>query len=848
MIQKPLIKTCFRQSRNNMLRTFLLIFGIALGVAGVIAIDIAKTSVSKSFELSTAAITARSTHQIVGSDFKIPQSVFTQLRTNLGIKRSAPVISTHVSVRELDQQTLTLMGIDPFSEMYFRDLTVQSRSGSWTFGNDLSGLLTRTSGVLVSKNLAAQYGINQNDSLTLSFGSRQVQTFISGFLNSSDASTNMVFQGLILADISLAQEILGFGDEITRIDLILADTSQAEQIQKILPKGVVLVETSQQNHIVRQLSRSFETSLTAFSMLALFMGIFLIYNTVSFSITRRRQLNGTLRALGATRGDIFSTVMIEVMIYALVGSVLGTCLGILLGKGAVQAVCSTVSDVYFVLTVSQTHITASTIAKGLLAGILSSFVASVFPAINAAQTLPITLMQRSAAESSLKKHLPFLTLAGSLIIGAAILILTVFTDRPGLDFIGVFLIFFGSALLAPIIILLSVMGLLAVFGRSWGVMAKMALRNIVRSLSRTSVLIASLMVATSVYIGIDIMTGSFRFSIIDWVDGHIGGDIHVSSSDTLNRALSPELLKDIQALPEVASVSAYNIHRNFSRTSGEVHIFSYLTDLSTKHWSWTAAEESQLPDMLEKGWIFVSEIFAQKNHIESKSGAKVILETRKGPKSFKIAGIFRDFFMGGGRIVVSRNVMKQFWGYEDITSMQVFLNPNTAVNPVIETIRSFIPETAGIRVVSGASIKQNILDVFDKTFLITSALQVLTAIVALTGILNSVMAMLLERTRELGILRACGAKTRQVANLLLWECGLAGFISGVMALPLGVCLSWVLINIVNRRAFGWTYDMVISPEILIQAVALCCLATVVAGIFPAIRAGRTDIGKALHME
>jgi putative ABC transport system permease protein len=485
------------------------------------------------------------------------------------------------------------------------------------------------------------------------------------------------------------------------------------------------------------------------------------------------------------------------------------------------------------------------------AGILSSFAAAIFPATTAAKTLPITLLQRSAAESTLKRYLPLLTLFGCLIICGAVAALIYSNVHPGVDFLGVFMIFFGAALLAPMVILFSIRGLLFLVQGKASVIVKMAARNIARSLSRTSVLIASLMVVTSVYIGIDIMTTSFRFSIVDWVTGNIGGDIHVSSSDTLNRALKPELLKNIQDMPEVAAISAYNIHRIFSRTSGEVHIFSYIRDLSTKTWSWTVADEADMPSLLDQGWIFVSEIFADRNHIKPKQGAKVFLETLQGPVSFKIAGIFRDFFMGGGRVVVSRESMQQFWGYGDITAMQVFLHPDEAIKPikpVMEKIRSLIPEQDMVKVVSGASIKQGILDVFDRTFLITSALQILTAIVALTGILNSLTALLIERTRELGILRACGAETRQVGRLILLECGLSGLISGIMALPLGVCLAWILIHIVNQRSFGWTYDMVVTPGTLIQAVTLACVAAVLAGIFPAVKAGRTDIGQALHME
>ncbi len=405
-----LIRTCLRLNWQHPLRTCLLIFGIALGVAGVISIDIAKTSVSKSFDLSVAALTQRSTHQITGSSFTIPQSLFTDIRTQFGIMASAPVITSRVRVEQWGSSPLTLMGVDPFSEAVFRNLTLipTGRGDS----SDIPGLLSHSNGVFVSKAQANDHDLSLNDTITLVFGNRRIPVSISGFLGSQDNQMDLAMKGLILTDISLAQEILNLGDKISRIDLILTDETQEKMIQSHLPKGIVLVKTDDQHHVMRKLSQSFETSLTAFSMLALFMGIFLIYNTVSFSITRQNRINGTLRAIGATRGNLFLTIMGEVTTYALAGSLLGAGLGVLLGKIAVLVVCSTVSDMYFVLTVSKVHFTRHTILKGVSAGILATFAASLFPALNAAKTLPITLMQRSAAETTLEKYMGWFTLAG----------------------------------------------------------------------------------------------------------------------------------------------------------------------------------------------------------------------------------------------------------------------------------------------------------------------------------------------------------------------------------------------------------------------------------------------------
>ena len=824
----PLLHTCFRSSRAHPLRTFLLIFGIALGVSGVIAIDIAKISVSKSFELSTAVLTRKTTHQITGADFTVPQSLFVNLRTVLGLHRTAPVIERVVTVPELAGRSFTFMGIDPFSETHFRDLRFAAGSDGASRGSgDPRSVMTRGDGVILSGSLASEYGLGTDTALTLTFGGRGIPTRIGALLAAGDAGPAL--DGVILADIALAQEILGLEDRISRIDLILASDAEADRVRELLPPGLTLTATDDRNQTIRSLSRSFETSLTAFSMLVLFMGIFLIYNTVSFSVARRRGLNGTLRALGATRREIFISVQAEVLVYALAGSALGVVLGILLGKGAVQAVVATVSDMYYTLTVSQTHIAPAILLKGAIVGILAAVGSSFMPALNAANTRPVTLMQRSASESSLTGMLPGLTLGG-LLAGAAAL--TIF-NWPGasinLVFAGVFLVFTGGSLLAPTMVALLTRGTdaaLRVMPGRFRLMSGMAMRNVRRSLSRTSVLIASLMVVVSVYIGIDTMTRSFRLSIVQWVDGHIGGDVHVESLDALNRSLDRALPDKISAFPEVRDISAYNIHRAFSAASGEVHIFSYLRDLSEKEWTWRpqlVKSEGDVDRLLSEGWIIVSEIFARQNGLSPSSSGEIFvtMDTLQGPQNFRVAGIFRDFFMGGGRVVVSRNTMKIFWGHDDITAMQIFVRDTfegkeAAIRRVMQKIRSFDTSNAGendppvLRIRSGLDIKRSILAAFDKTFLITSALQVLTAIVALTGIINSVMALILERARELGILRACGALPSQVRTLVLWECAASGFLAGLLALPLGIFLSWVLVYVVNYRSFGWTYDMQLS--------------------------------------
>ena len=254
----------------------------------------------------------------------------------------------------------------------------------------------------------------------------------------------------------------------------------------------------------------------------------------------------------------------------------------------------------------------------------------------------------------------------------------------------------------------------------------------------------------------------------------------------------------------------------------------------------------------------MSEIFARQNGLVPESAAQdrgltVTMDTLDGPRIFRVAGIFRDFFMGGGRAVVSRETMKTLWGKDEITAMQVFLSPGAgdtslAIAETMARIRKVSADPARLRIRSGPVIKSRILAVFDNTFLITTALQLLTALVALTGIINSVMALILERSREIGILRACGAEPAQVRTLVLWECGVAGFMAGLLSLPLGLLLSWVLVDVVNFRAFGWTYDIRIAPATLALALGFSTLAAVGAGLVPAVKAARIPVARALRTE
>lgn len=841
-----LVRTALAYGRAHWLRTLLLISGIAFGVSGVVAIDIAKTSVSRSFDLSTGLIAGRATHTVMGMKGSIPQSLFTRIRVSLGIRGSAPIIRTQAVVREFQDRTFTLLGVDPFSETGFRHFAMDA--GQDRRQQSLADQLFTSSGVLISTDLAEENGLSVNDHLTLAFGQRSIAVRIAGLLDGDTPWEKAAYSGILLSDISVMQELLDMGDTITGIDLILENSAMEQAVRNLLPPHAILVKTRQWADSLRHLSSSFEASLTAFSFLALFMGMFLIYNTVSFSVAQRQTFLATLRSLGVRKSELAAMIVLEVLVYSLIGSIAGILMGMAFAVVTVQAVCSTVSSMYAVLTVNQTFIPLPVIAKGLFSGILSACFAALVPALTAGMTPPVSLSQRSGAEVRLTRFLPHLSIAGVMIVSIALGILLLPKSNPMIDFIGIFMIFTGTSLLIPLLTTISARVLAVAWRNRPGSPVTMALNSIVRSLSRTGLLIASLMVVASVYIGVGTMTASFRQSVSAWVDGNIGGDIHIMSADRLHPEIPGQVTALIKALPGIKTVSEYSIHRVLSPEGLEVTVFSYASDVSRRDWTWTVGNDEMTRLSFDRGWIYVSELFARQNGILPGPGATVTLLTVTGPFQFHVAGIFRDYYMGGGRIIVSREAMRTHWGITATTAMQLFIDSPDHVRSTLAAIESLPQGDGTVLVREGKTLKQKILRIFDQTFAITSALQILTAIVALTGIINTIMALLLERRHETGVLRACGAESSQVTRLLLLESGLCGLIAGVAALPFGLFLSWILVNIINKNAFGWTYALQVQPGILVLAVAMPVLAALAAGYLPAVSAGKFPIIKALRTE
>ncbi|MGC8781260.1 MAG: ABC transporter permease [Anaerolineae bacterium] len=232
-------------------------------------------------------------------------------------------------------------------------------------------------------------------------------------------------------------------------------------------------------------------------------------------------------------------------------------------------------------------------------------------------------------------------------------------------------------------------------------------------------------------------------------------------------------------------------------------------------------------------------------------GATITLYTDRGPHTFPVAGIYRDYSSGEGVVMMTLDLYRTYWDDEAITAVAIKLAPGHDVDAVVAALRARLaelPNGAAVLVRPNAALRSEALAVFDRAFAITTALQLLAAIVAFVGVLSALLSLQLERGRELGVLRAVGLTVGQLRAAVLLETGLMGATAGLLAIPTGLTLALILIYIINRRSFGWTLEFHAEPMVFLQAMILAIGAALLAGIYPAIRMGRMLTAEALRGE
>jgi putative ABC transport system permease protein len=835
----------------------LAILGVALGVAVVVSIELANASARRAFTLSTEAVTGRATHQVIGGPDGLPDTAFRDLTLAGGLGGEiamAPVVEGYgvlPTPSGKGGRMLRILGVDPFSEPPFRPY-LKAGGGDRGAPVDLGALMTRPGAGVLAAATARELGVKTGGSFRLRVGGVERTVELAGVLEPQDEGSRRALADLLVMDIAAAQEVLGRSGKIDRIDLIVPGGNPGEKLlaraAAVLPPGAQILRSSSRSQTTEEMTRAFRLNLTALSLLALICGVFLIYNTMTFSVVQRRTLIGTLRALGVTRGQIFSLVLGEAAVVGVLGTALGLGAGVLLGRGLVRLVTQTINDLYFVLTVRELSVPTLTLLEGAALGIGATLLAAAAPAWEATQAPPRAVLTRSILESQLRKALPKVSLAGlGLLLGGLLLLIP---KNLVVSFAGLFGVILGCALLAPVVTVLLMRLLRRPMGALFGVLGRMAAGGVVAALSRTAVAIAALVIAVSVTVGIGVMIDSFRQTLIDWLEHTLQDDIYVTvpsrGGGFMGADLDPEVVRRAAAVPGVVRVETLR-RMELTTPDGPVRMIALGTDLwgLRRHELQQGDAATAWPSVLNGGAVVVSEPFSRRHGVDA--GATIRLPTDAGLGPFRVVGVYSDFASDQGLVLMSGTTYARFWHDPFLSGFSVNLAPGVDTDQAIARLKTAEGD-ATLFIRSNRALKKISLDIFDRTFRITAVLRLLAGLVAFIGVLSSLMALQLERARELGVLRANGVTPAQVWQLVTSQTGLLGLAAGLLSVPVGLALAAIMIFVINRRSFGWTIHMLVTPGVLLEALGLALTAALLAGLYPAWKMARTSPALALREE
>ena len=375
-----------------------------------------------------------------------------------------------------------------------------------------------------------------------------------------------------------------------------------------------------------------------------------------------------------------------------------------------------------------------------------------------------------------------------------------------------------------------------------GIMAARGLRS---GLGRTSVAVAALMVALSTTVGVSVMVSSFRASLSDWLLATLAADVYVSvPAPDANASLPPGLPAAVAAMPGVRGVS---LSRDVEVSTARGKVWLKAVSTGEPRYRGLEVLDTDEPSAwraLARGAILVSEPFAWRHGLAR--GDPLMVYTDDGTQRLEVAGVFRDYGSDRGMLLMGLPNYRATFRDRTVNALGITLAPGVDGRRMAALIEADAGPEHPVRARSQTWIREASLAIFERTFAITRVLQWLASLVAGVGVLSALMALALERAREMAVLRAQGMTRGELLVLTQLETGAMGLIAGALSLPLGALMALVLVHVINRRAFGWGMDFQLPPEALAHAMLVAVVSAVLAGLYPAWRMASTPPARALR--
>jgi len=835
-----------RRLRQEKLRSALTVAGIALGIAVVLAIRLANDSSVRGFSLALDTMAGAASLEIVS-----PGGVDEERLGPLGWLRNigevSPVIEGDALARAAGApaEAVRVLGVDILRDRAFReyDLVEFAGSRSQPAPQEFLTLLLDPQSVITTEIFARRHRLHVNDALELGIGDERRSFVIRGLLR-NEGPARVLDGNFVLMDIAAAQWAFDRLGRVDRVEIRLPpgrDIANTERLlSSRLPPGLSVQRPARRGEQVETMLRAFHFNLTALSYVALLVGLFLVYNTVAVSVIARRDEIGVLRAVGASRGTVLRLFLAEAAALAAVGAALGAPAGWLLAQGAVRLTSTTVNTLYIAAAATVPTLDPRDAAVAIVMGIGLALLAAAAPALEASRVTPLAALRGAdRLEARYRVNRRHLALGVALLLAAGVCSrLGPLGGLPVFGFAAAITTVFGIAFLVP-----AALALLARYGARpltalFGVEGQLAHANLSGAIPRLAVSIAALAVSLSMMVAIAIMIGSFRETVIYWVGQTLQADLYMStarrSSLDTQSSISQELEGVVMSHPAVAAVDRFrtlNLLYDERLTVLGTGDFGVLLDHGNLVFKEPADGRAALRGAIGKDAVVASESFALK--AGKRAGDTVRLLTPHGPADFRLAAVYFDYTTDRGVVVMDRGTFTRHFGEQRPTSLTVYLRPGSDPLAVRAELMSKLGERHRVFIHTNASIRDEVLRIFDSTFAITYALEAIAVFVGILGVTGTLLTLILERRRELTSLRLVGADRRQIRKMVVIEAAMIGVVSQVLGWVAGLGLALILIYVINVQSFGWTIQFYVPSLFLLQSSLALFIATAVAGLYPA---------------
>ncbi len=849
------------------IRTLLTLSGVALGVGVVVAVHLSNDRAIGSFTDSLTIMSGQADYQINANGLPLGEELMGDLAWFWKYGAISAVVEGRAALpgpgarTGASTESVRVFGVDLLAEGPFRSYIAEDGENitPQVTAREFVALLVDPRQVVLPASLAGRLGVQKDSPLKLLIGEREEEFVVGAVL--SDVETAQAFGGNVLfMDIAAAQLAFSKIGKVDRIDLVFHPGVERgpllNRIRGHLPATAILHSPQELVRRSDKMLSAFRYNLTALSYLALIVGIILVYNTLNLSVVRRQTEIAALRALGTGRKTILAMFFMESVLLGLIGAGAGIGLGRLLSGGADALISRTVEALYTGVAVNPFRSGGgwrfNLVMLSLGAG-LGAF-SGLFPALRATNRAPVALLRQGFLTTARDRRFVGHALAGLAlaVAGVGFALAPALGGFPVLGYVAALCLIAGASLLAPICARCLLSLLERASRRRLPVEMTLAVQSVQGGLARVIVAVISLMIATAMLVSIATMVGSFRQTVVAWVNQTLLADLYVKAAGAgagdWGSPIEESTVEALRAIEGVAEVGGFR-GRTIDYQGGLVTLGGGDFDSLARRGSLLLVDgrptAPTVQSMIGKNQVIVSEPFSNKYGVHR--GDRIQLPAGDRMETFLVEAVYYDYSSDRGIVVMDRDTYRRIYHDSDVTSLSLYLEPGASAEAVRRAIASNLPESR-LAIFANIDLKKEALRVFDQTFKITYALEVIAILVAALGIVNTMATLLVQRQGEIALLRFLGASRRQIRRMTLVESALVGLLGVVIGAGLGLGLSLILIYVINRQSFGWTIQFDLPALFLAWSLLVVLLTTLASGLYPARAAVGVDPIRSLRAE